>query len=190
MPVTVTVTMPSIPLNGAKLTESRRKRHKWPTFAYRNDDGPLQNADRTSAAGTRLRRPADRGCHRSCGPESDACGRTRGLRSLPARHRIEVRGWGHLTFCPDCEPTPKNDHPVRSVSGSVDRTICHEGRPTTPHFLLPAAARSLARSRRVERIGNVLFFARWCDLLHSLGSRASVGLSRALTPHRGEHRDR
>ena len=41
-----------------------------------NDDGPLQGADRTTAAGPRLRRPADRGCHRRGGAEPDAGGRT------------------------------------------------------------------------------------------------------------------
>jgi hypothetical protein len=47
-----------------------------PTSTDRNDDGPLQGADRTSATRPRLRRSADRGCDRRGDTEPDAGGRT------------------------------------------------------------------------------------------------------------------
>jgi hypothetical protein len=60
----------------------------WPTLSRRNDDGPLQSAARASAAGARLRCPADRSCRRRGGPEPDAGGWTPEIRPLPADHRI------------------------------------------------------------------------------------------------------
>jgi hypothetical protein len=98
------------------LTESSRL---WATVARRNDDGPLQGADRTSAASTRLRRPADRGGHRRRCPKSDACGRSPGFRSLPTRYRIAVRGWGHLALRPGCAPTPRQTDFAESMMNSA-----------------------------------------------------------------------
>ena len=51
---------------------------------YRNDDGPLQGADRASATRPWLRRPANRSGYRCGGPEPDAGGRTPGIRPVPA----------------------------------------------------------------------------------------------------------
>jgi hypothetical protein len=86
-----------------RLAESNRLRQ---TIAGRNDDGPLQGADRISVASARLRRTADRGSHQRRGPEPDAGGRTPGLRPSHARHRLADRGGGHCVFSPACAPTP------------------------------------------------------------------------------------
>ena len=73
---------------------------------YRNNNGPLQSADRAPAASPRLRCPASRGCHRRDRPEPDAADRTPEIRPLPARRRITGRGWGHLDLHPPSAPTP------------------------------------------------------------------------------------
>jgi len=77
-----------------------------PTLAGRNDNGPLQVADRTATACPRLRSPADRGSHRRGGAEPDVGGGTPGLRPQPAEHRIEDRGWGSSRPYVQSAPTP------------------------------------------------------------------------------------
>jgi len=75
-------------------------------FFSRNNNGPLQSADGTTAASPRLRCPASRGCHRHDRPEPDAADRTPEIRPLPAGRRITDRGWGHLALHPPSAPTP------------------------------------------------------------------------------------
>src|SRR3954469_20016414 len=76
------------------------------TLSGRNDNGPLQSADRTSTARPRLRGPADRGSHRRGGAEPDVGGRTPRFRPSPAGHRIAA--WGLGPSCPPSgsAPTP------------------------------------------------------------------------------------
>src|ERR1700722_11466400 len=68
------------------------------TVLSRNDDGPLQDTDRTAAASPRLCGPTDRSCHRRGGAKPDVGGRTPGFGPSPAGHRITAWGGGHLAF--------------------------------------------------------------------------------------------
>ena len=78
--------------------------------ARRNDDGPLQGADRTAAASTWLCRPADRSWHRRRGPEPDAGGRTPEIHSSPAGRHRDVRSLSPLTLHPPGAPPLINPH--------------------------------------------------------------------------------
>jgi hypothetical protein len=77
------------------------------TDLSRNDNGPLQDADRTAAAGSRLCGPTDRSCHRRGRAKPDVGGRTPGFCPSPADHRITTRGWGHLALRLEVHQRPK-----------------------------------------------------------------------------------
>ena len=68
------------------------------TVLSRNDNGPLQDADRTAAASPRLCGPTDRICHRRDSAKPDVGGRTPGFCPSPAGHRITAWGRGHLAL--------------------------------------------------------------------------------------------
>ncbi len=97
---------PSEDDHGTRTTGLAGRYRLRPAFVNRNDNEPLQGADRPPASSPRLRCPADRGCHRYGGPEPDAGGWTPEICPRSAGHRIAVQGWGHLDLHPPSAPTP------------------------------------------------------------------------------------
>jgi hypothetical protein len=151
-------------LNGELDTPTQRDRHlamiaeqgrlAWQTSTgySRNDNGPLQDADRTAAASPRFCGTTDRSCHRRGGAQPDVSGRSPGFGPSPAGHRITAWGWGHLAL-----PLEVHQRRCRGLNPSVFSTMSASPATIAGQIeVLDSAGRHVSR----EAVGNVLSLTR------------------------------